>query len=315
MIKHLKNQIIIAYLIILFATGICCAILLLLVIYKQKIELNQIAQIINGFIREDYNYRAPITEEGVKSKLFNLLEQLGKKIAFTNHRLQEEKEGTKALVTDISHQLKTPLASLNTCFSLMSEEDLSKEEQAEFLLRSKEQVARLERLIAALVNISRLEIGLIHIRKEVSDLKETIIQAINSVYLKAEEKDIAIELMPIENTVIPHDAKWTAEAIANVLDNAIKYSPSKSTVKITIKVMANVIRIEIQDQGIGIKKEEYNQVFQRFYRGKSEIVKKSEGSGVGLYLTRKILEEQGGTIKAVSKEGEGTTFVLQLLRT
>lgn len=116
--------------------------------------------------------------------------------------------------------------------------------------------------------------------------------------------------------ILPHDIKWTKEAIVNVLDNAIKYSPKDSQIQITMEKQIHFFRIEIRDEGIGIKKEEINRIFQRFYRGKQEVIKQAEGSGVGLYLTRKILEEQGGNITVVFPYGKektkGSTFAIML---
>lgn len=285
---------------------------------NRKKELNSILDILQKFSKGDYEFTIPIAEEGINSKINFQLDFLGKMVTVTNTRLQEEKEETKALVTDISHQLKTPLASLKMCFALLSEEELEPKEMDEFLERSKEQIGRLEGLISALVNISRMETGMISIKPEMKDIKETIIQAVNSVYMKAEEKEISINLEQIESVILNHDKKWTKEAIANILDNAIKYSPVKSMITVRMQKLHNYIKIEIEDEGVGLNDKEYTEIFKRFYRGKSHIIKKQEGSGVGLYLTRKILEDQGGNIKAVSKssmsnENKGCVFIIQLL--
>ncbi|GMQ60396.1 HAMP domain-containing sensor histidine kinase [Vallitalea sediminicola] len=285
---------------------------------KHKRELKNILEVLKRFTKGDYNYLAPRTDESIISKINYKLETLGEMITITNTRLVEEKEETKALVTDISHQLKTPLASLKMYYSLMAEDDLEPNERQEFIGRSKEQITRLEGLVAALVNISRLETGLINIKTKMNDIKETIIQAVNSVYMKAEEKKININLQQIQSVILPYDDKWTKEAISNVIDNAIKYSDKNNTITIRTQKLHNYLRIEIEDEGIGINEKEYTEIFKRFYRGKCDRVKKQEGSGVGLYLTRKILEDQGGNIKAISKSSmginnRGSIFVIQLL--
>lgn len=313
-----KNNILILNIVIAFIFIIGISIIVFYTKSNHKRELNSILEVLKKFTKGDYNYLASITDESIGSKIKYDLESLGKTITITNARLQEEKEGTKALVTDISHQLKTPLASLKMYYSLMVEDGLEEKERQEFVERSKEQITRLEGLVAALVNISRLETGLINIKTKMNDIRETIIQAVNSVYIKAEEKEIKIDLHKIQSVELPYDNKWTKEAISNVIDNAIKYSYRNSNITIRTQKLHNYLRIEIEDEGIGVNEKEYTDIFKRFYRGKRDIVKKQEGSGVGLYLTRKILEDQGGNIKAISKSSmgvnnRGSIFVLQLL--
>lgn len=158
-----------------------------------------------------------------------------------------------------------------------------------------EQLDHLDGLLEALMNISRMESGMIHIQKEKAEIFQTVVQAVNQVYMKAEQKGIEMEICntskEAEKIMLLHDVKWTKEAIVNILDNAVKYSPANSHVQISLKKQTQFLRIEIEDEGIGISKEEANRVFQRFYRGKNTVVKKTEGSGIGLYLAWK--QERG----------------------
>lgn len=291
---------------------------------KKKIELEGIYKILLKFQNKDYELDLTTTNEDMLSKINYKLEALGKQLLLNERQLSKEKEDTKALVTDISHQLKTPIASLKMCLWLLNDDKLEPTEKEEFMKRFEEQLDRLEGLTAALVNISRLEIGMISITKEENNIFDTIVTAINSVYLKADEKKIKFEIEyenskenQIENLIIPHDNKWTKEAIVNVLENAIKYSNHETTITIRFAKRTSFIRIEIEDEGIGIPKDETLLIFKRFYRGKSKIVKESEGSGVGLYLTREILERQGGNITVTSKRVDGnklkgSIFVIHL---
>lgn len=118
-------------------------------------------------------------------------------------------------------------------------------------------------------------------------------------------------MQEIENISLQLDEHWTSEAIINVLDNAVKYSPEYSHINISVQKQHFYTRIEITDEGIGIQESEYNKIFLRFYRSNEPAIKKIEGSGVGLYLTRMILERQGGTISVKSAPGKGSTFILQ----
>lgn len=226
-------------------------------------------------------------------------------------RLQSEEGKTKALITDISHQLKNPLASLKMSYELADTESLTPEEQQSFVKQGFAEILKIENLLDTFLQLSRLEAHMICIQPEDSSLKDTIIQAVNRVYMKAFQKEISIELNDFTDFVLPHDPKWTQEALINLLDNAIKYSPSGSHIEIRVIPVVSYIFIEVEDEGIGIPASEYSHIFQRFYRGSSPQVRQEEGSGVGLYLTRKILEEQGGTIR-VKKGQKGSVFQLTL---
>ncbi|MCI9975015.1 HAMP domain-containing histidine kinase [Clostridioides difficile] len=264
---------------------------------------------------EDTGYLVEYNEyfkEGTFSKINNCLYELNRSLKIKFIKLEKEKESVKSLVTDISHQLKTPLASLKLYNTLLIEEELDEDEAQEFLLTNKNSINKLENLINSLVNISRLEISMINIKKEDNDIKNTILNAIKSVVPKAKIKNITLNINEFDSMIIPHDKKWTEESIFNVLDNAVKYTQINGEINISVEETVNYFKIIIEDNGSGIKKSEFNNIFKRFYRGISEEVESIEGSGVGLYLSRKILEEQGGNIIVSSKVGVGSKFSLFL---
>ncbi len=295
-------------------------IFLRLIKKNREAEYQKLGNILERFHNGEYDFLAENMKEELESSVYMRLESLGKKLKLNEQRMAVEKEETKVLVTDLSHQLKTPVASIKMCFQLLEDENLQPEERREFLNRLGEQILHLEGLLEALVNISRMETGMIEIRKEMTGIFNTVVQAVNQVYMKAEDKGIEIVIDTdngeIENLSLAHDVKWTKEAVVNVLENAVKYSPADSTIEIIMKKQLHFLRIEIRDEGIGIKKEEINRIFQRFYRGKHEVIRQAEGSGVGLYLARKILEEQGGNITVAlpvgNKQVKGSTFAIML---
>jgi signal transduction histidine kinase len=145
-------------------------------------------------------------------------------------------------------------------------------------------------------------------------IRKTIYDAVESIKSKAIEKGINIIADIDGEYYIFHDYRWTKEAFVNVLENAVKYSFEKGTIKVRIVPMNSYIRVDIEDNGIGIPKKDFNNVFKRFFRGDSEAVKAAEGSGVGLYLARKILENEGGSIIVDSEVNKGTTFSIFLRR-
>ncbi len=275
-------------------------------------NLERLSVNIENLINDKYMIDDDYKEEGVFNRIYSDLNKLSRSLNIKLRNLDKEKESIKGLVTDISHQLKTPLASLKLYNSLLIEEDLDEEERMEFLTTNKKSIEKLHNLIDSLVNISRLETSMISIKKENKDIKNTLIKAIDSVRVKASLKNIDIIVNDFESKIIPHDTKWTEESIFNILDNAVKYTNINGKIEVEAYETINFYRIDIKDNGIGIDKKEFNNVFKRFYR--SEEVNELEGSGVGLYLSRKIVESQGGNIIVDSKKGQGSKFSLFLTK-
>lgn len=249
---------------------------------------------------------------GIRSQLQEQMERVGHAVEVYKKQLEDEKENTKAMITDISHQLKTPVSALGLSLELLGDEQITEEEKREFLERGKQEVEKLNHLMGTLVNLSRLEADMIRLEPRKASLKATLIRGVNGIYLKAEEKQIEIEMKEFPDMELLHDPRWTAEAISNVLDNAVKYSPAKSTIRIRVEPMVSYVLIEVEDEGIGIEKSEYPNIFKRFYRGKRPEVEAQEGAGVGLYLVRKIFEEQGGNVCALPARGRGTVIRMML---
>ncbi len=249
---------------------------------------------------------------GIYSQITEQLERLGHAFETLKERLTWEKEKTKEIVTDISHQLKTPVAALKLSYELLQDESLTEQEKQEFLGRGKQEAHKLGHLIEALTNVSRLEADMIKLSPRKAGLKETLLRAVNGVYIKAEEKNIEIEMCEFEDMMVYHDPRWTAEAVLNVLDNAVKYSPEKTKIKIRAERFVSYVLIEVEDEGIGILKKDYPDIFKRFYRGTNPEVEQLEGAGVGLYLVRRILEGQGGSVRADSARRKGTLIQMML---
>lgn len=245
-------------------------------------------------------------------KIRESLRELGVYFSNLKEQLHQEEANTKTLVTDISHQLKTPLASLKMSHELVVANALSEMEKQEFLQQEEREIEKLELLIKELVNLSRLEAHMIQIQPTEAWFKPTLTAAVSQNYMKARNKDIEIQVTMDQDIRICHDVKWTEEAIANVLDNAVKYSPPHTTITIRVSALTCNLMIEIEDEGIGLSPDELSKIYCRFYRGRQARQTVQEGAGVGLYLTRMILEHQKGTICAMRKLGSGTIFKLTL---
>lgn len=289
------------------------------VIREENSKLVQIEKVITNFRENNFAVVLQMDNQDEQEKIKYQLEALGNYLKLLKEEACLEKEGTKELVSDISHQLKTPVAALDACFTVLLSENLSEEEQKEFQIRCRNALDGLETLLQSLLQISKMEAGLIQIDKKKEGLIETIVTAVNRTYPKASEKNIELSFdygEELENYEVIMDKKWFCEAIINLLDNAIKYSSENSEIMIRIQKRTGFARIEIEDQGIGIPREEYHKIFQRFYRGYLPSVKEESGSGIGLFLTREIIEKHHGTIIVSSHYGMedvcGSTFVIQL---
>lgn len=228
-------------------------------------------------------------------------------------RLQSrhDKQTLQELVSDISHQVKTPIANIQMFTSILQQHQLTEEKRTEFLSTMSSQINKLDFLMKSLIKMSRLETGTFTIHMEEARLYNTIAQAVNSVWSKAEKKHLQLEADCDSSITVRHDSKWTAEALSNLLDNAVKYTPEGGSVKITVRPWQFYTRIDITDTGIGIADDHYHDVFKRFYR--AEEVSASEGVGLGLYLAQGIITRQNGYISVKSVVGEGSTFSVYLL--
>jgi len=228
----------------------------------------------------------------------------------SSHNLKEEKEKIKELIADISHQTKTPITNILLYAQLLGEQELSKESK-KCVKALCGQAEKLNFLIASLVKLSRLETGILVLYPVKNSLNSMLEEMKAQFAPKAEEKGIEFLIENTEEKAV-FDKKWTAEALGNLIDNAIKYTPSGGRIQITVEAYELFCRIIVADTGIGIGEEEQAKIFGRFYR--SQTVNDTEGVGIGLYVTRQILSEEGGYIKLSSAIGKGTKFSIYLPR-
>ena len=220
--------------------------------------------------------------------------------------MELEKDKIKSLIADISHQTKTPIANLLLYSELLLEDDTDNlsVQMRENIVQIHAQSEKLQFLIASLVKLSRLENGILQLSPQEEALKSMLTLAVKETEFKARAKGLELILHDTDEKAY-FDSKWTLEAICNILDNALKYT-NAGTISLSVTAYEMFVRIDIKDSGIGIKEEELPKIFSRFYR--SEDTKNMEGVGIGLYLSRQILSEEGGYIKVSSVYGQGSTF-------
>ncbi|MBO4591676.1 MAG: HAMP domain-containing histidine kinase [Eubacterium sp.] len=236
----------------------------------------------------------------------------------SNANLEKERHRLEQFISDISHQTKTPMTVIKMYTELLREEAslgdaASIEKIQNYANEISRQNERLEFLIDSLTKLSRLENGTLEIVAKEDEVNSLIKATVSAVKPKADSKNIKINYSEENGFSAKFDMKWTIEALSNVLDNAIKYSPEGGNIDIIVDQFEMYAGIHVIDQGPGIKEEDLAKIFGRFYR--SSTVQQEEGVGIGLYLTREILSKEDGYIKAVpNNKREGGELILYLKR-
>ncbi len=271
--------------------------------------LEQITLLIEALVEQQERQIFSEAEDTLTARLQHQLLKLRNILTAQNQMLAQEKEQIKTLISDISHQIKTPIAAANTFAELLSDGELSAEERTEYITTLQMSLGKLTFLTNSLIKMSRLESGIISLKPEKNSLNEIVLQAVKTVYAKAKEKGILITFECDQSFEAVLDFNWTAEAISNVIDNAVKYTPQGGFVRLQITEYPSFLRLDISDSGVGIPEEEQAKIFGRFYRGKQSVG--TDGVGIGLYLTREIINKQNGYMK-VSSDENGSTFSMFL---
>lgn len=259
---------------------------------------------IDNFINEKYE-KDNINKETLESKIDSKLYKLSEVVKGKSDKVNHAKVEIEQMVSDITHQVKTPISNIRMYSDTIINNDLSKEQEKEFLNVISNQVDKLEFLMDSLTKMSKLETNRIVLNKESSKFMECIEKAKEQVRPLAENKNIEIEIIG-ENCIIQYDKKWTLEAICNILENAIKYTNQNEKIRIHLEKLESFLKIDIIDNGIGIDQENISNIFKRFFRERK--VHNINGVGIGLYLSKNIIENQNGYIKVKSKVNKGTTF-------
>ena len=295
-----------------FGVLILFALLLLLDFLHNRYNddlLEQITLLIEALVEQQERQIFSEAEDTLTARLQHQLLKLRNILTAQNQMLAQEKEQIKTLISDISHQIKTPIAAANTFAELLSDGELSAEERTEYITTLQMSLGKLTFLTNSLIKMSRLESGIISLKPEKNSLNEIVLQAVKTVYAKAKEKGILITFECDQAFEAVLDFNWTAEAISNVIDNAVKYTPQGGFVRLQITEYPSFLRLDISDSGVGIPEEEQAKIFGRFYRGKQSVG--TDGVGIGLYLTREIINKQNGYMK-VSSDENGSTFSMFL---
>lgn len=273
-------------------------------ITKLSISINQMA-------RGNYALDIRDSKEGELSILKDDIYKLTTRLSEKTWQLEKEKESLAEALSDISHQLKTPLTSLSMMVDLLENNDLPEEKKKEFLENMRSSLSRMEWLVIALLKMAQLDSNTITLRKEEVNVTDLLEEALEPLKVLMEIKEIDCEFSGDEKTTVTCDPLWTAEAISNILKNSGEHTPRGGHIKISWMDNPLYTSISIVDNGEGIPKEDIPHLFKRFYMknqsGKNNI-------GIGLSLSLSILKKQDGDITVKSELGVGTTFDIRLYK-
>ena len=296
-------------LIIVIGLGLMVAACIIIVITKrnEKNTFDTIEGLLHLAMKGEFS--ADNYDESRLSKLEAQLTDYLRISAISAKNVADERDKIKSLISDISHQTKTPIANLILYSELLESEQLPEEARAN-VEAIHTQAEKLRFLIDSLVKLSRLENGILELHPHEAPIGPILKDLAAQMREKAEAKGIALEVHDTDLKAVI-DGKWTQEALGNIVDNAVKYT-DKGSVVVSANAYEMFVRVDVKDTGIGIPEEEHAKVFQRFFRG--SLVSTREGVGIGLHLAREIVSGEGGFIKLGSKPGEGTLFSVFLPR-
>jgi len=271
---------------------------------------DDVCRTIDDMMRGETTPRVIFDDDTLLDRISHQLSRLYQMQRADKKIIEEQRADLQGMISDISHQVKTPATNLKMAAATLLEQELPRKQQVEYLQSMNVQLDKLDFLMSAMVKSSRLETGVIVLEKQRTPIYETLAAALGSIFLKAEEKHLQVTVDCPEALLVPHDPKWTAEALFNLIENAVKYTPTGGKIQVTVVRWEAYTKIDISDTGRGIPEKHQAAIFQRFYR--EPEVHNTEGIGIGLYLTREIVSRQGGRIKVTSAAGNGATFTIFL---
>ena len=271
---------------------------------------SDLCQTLDNMIDGDKEPKRVDDSETLFARISHRLTRLYQIMQENRRKVNEERQELQTLVSDISHQVKTPVSNLKMVTDTLLTRSVSEAERTDFIRGIRVQTDKLDFLFQALVKTSRLETGVICLEKKTGRIYDTVAQAMSGIVYAAENKQIDVSIECPEDLTVAHDSKWTTEALFNLLDNAVKYTPAGGKIDVIVEQWEMYLEIKVTDTGKGISESNQAAIFRRFYR--EEEVHEQPGVGIGLYLAREIITQQGGYIKVVSESGKGSAFSIML---
>lgn len=302
------GKLMIEYFLLSLLLAICILSSSLFYFRKQNKIIEQATLQVNSFLSGNTNISIDCNHEGELYKLFHAVNTLASVLNAQAAKEQEVKEFLKAIISDISHQLKTPLAALNIYNGLLQDESMDMAAIQEFVSLSEQELDRIEVLVQNLLKLSRLDAGTIVVEKKTENIAGMMNGIKSRFEFQASEEQKIISLQGSKTSSLFCDKNWIAEAVGNLIKNALDHTGVGCLIEIEWKELPSVIQIKVRDNGSGIHQEDIYHIFKRFYR--SRFSRDVQGLGLGLPLAKAIIEAHNGTISVNSILGEGSTFTM-----
>lgn len=276
--------------------------------YRQIGKLSDYLKRITG---GDYSLDIRDNDEGELSILKNEIYKVTVTLREQAELLKKDKRFLADSISDISHQLKTPITSMVVMTDLIADENLPQEKRAEFTKNIRSQLERLQWLVASLLKLSKIDAGAIEFKKEKVNIRSLIDKACEPLLIPLEIKEQALEIRGDDQICFVGDMNWSAEAITNVIKNCVEHTPHGGKICVNFGETPIYTWIKIQDNGEGILADDLPHIFERFYRGRKA---QKDSIGIGLAMSKSILQNQGGAIEASSEEAKGAQFTIKFYK-
>lgn len=305
------HQSLIINIIVIILINLLVAYLLYKMLSRYRKKIINVTKYVEDINNHNYTLLINENDEGELSKLRNELYKITVTLKEENINVSKQKESLKEALSDISHQIKTPLTSINILLDSLDNPDMDPKTRNEFLSEIQSQVSKIEFLTLTLLKLARFDTNTIKFKREKINIYQLLQDVLDNVSILLEVKNISLNINCSKKITMIGDYKWELEALTNIVKNAIEYSYDNSKIDINVLDNALYTKINIQDYGCGIPQNEISHIFERFYKA-SNTSKNS--FGIGLSLAKKIIEEDNGHIKAISKENEGTLMEIKYLK-
>lgn len=305
--KYTVQKIVITYTLII----LLFACFLFYHIKKQHREMKQITHYLNHILSGDYSLEIHEYDESEINSLKNDIYKITVLLREQEDYSKSEKKHLESVLSDISHQLKTPLTSMYVINDILENDEIDSNKKKEMLHKNKNQLKRIEWLVSSLLKLSRLDSGVVVMQPKSVSVNTLLEQALEPLRIPIELKEQTVEIIGEDDTLIEVDLAWTVEAFVNLIKNAHEHTPSNG--KIVIRYQDNPIYVEfqIEDNGEGISANDLPHIFERFYKGATS---NKDSIGIGLNMAKTIIQKQNGMITVNSKEKEGTTFIIKFYK-
>ena len=304
--------------VVLFGIFVLLCAVCFMVLVRRKLAMfsDSFCSLIDNMLSGNMQPKQIIEEESLFYKIEYRLNRLYEVMQENKNSIAQERADLQELISDISHQVKTPIANLKVINSTLLENEIPVQKQKEFLTAQATQLDKLDFLMQAMIKTSRLETGVISLEKKSQPLYDTLAAALGGILLNAEKKQINVQVDCPENLVVSHDRKWTGEALFNILDNAVKYTPEGGTVGLRVREVPSFAKDKgqyefiVTDNGIGMSEDFIPHIFEPFSRAEESRTNQIQGTGLGMAITQNIVRMMNGTIEVKSALGTGSQFIV-----